>query len=158
MSPHEHDQLQTLAAISAWLEALGALCAGNFSTEAARAKVDAYAPMLALRYRASTLDARLLEYVAAKCKFWPSYSELVGIIEGCPFFYRPVRPELAAPVATPKVEMSQEEKAIMAAKLRQLAKDIASGFSSNNFGQARHNMTLKRSAREELHKAHGTAE
>ncbi|HUC19086.1 MAG TPA: hypothetical protein VMA37_15520 [Acetobacteraceae bacterium] len=56
--------------------ALGALCAGGMEEAEAKARIEAYEPMLAERFHPHVFCASSLEAVAAASSFWPSYGEV----------------------------------------------------------------------------------
>lgn len=60
-----------------WLASLGTLCAGQMSTEEAKLKIGAYIDLLDMPTACFTRDT--LRDAAGRFKFWPSFSEIVGM-------------------------------------------------------------------------------
>ena len=63
-----------------WLKQLGELCSVGLSPEEAAAKLEIFAPALATRFDAGAFTGVSLEEVAANCRFFPTYGELVALL------------------------------------------------------------------------------
>jgi hypothetical protein len=63
-----------------WLKSLGVLCAGNMTVEDARTRCGAYATMLSEAFPAAAFTRKSLEEVASRCKWFPSYAEVVAAL------------------------------------------------------------------------------
>ena len=70
------------ANIAGWLNDLAVLTAGSQPIADAKAKVAAYAGMLAEEYPAAAFSRASLRHVAERCKFFPSYAELYEALGG----------------------------------------------------------------------------
>jgi len=63
-----------------WLVKLGVLSAARMSAEEAQTKIEVFAPLLASRFSSSMLTDHSLGFVAAQCKFFPTYGELCQLL------------------------------------------------------------------------------
>jgi len=63
-----------------WLISLGQLTLAKGTPEDADDFVDTMAPMLAIRFPDETFGVVSLEYVAAECRYLPTYGELVALL------------------------------------------------------------------------------
>ena len=70
------------AVVARWLTGIGMLVIGQLSEDEANAKIRAYVALLAPDYPPSSFGAASLKAFAARCKFFPSYSEVVEHLEG----------------------------------------------------------------------------
>lgn len=77
-----------------WLKALGVLCADNQPERQASAKLAAYAPLLAIEFPAKAFTPASLRAIAAKCKFFPAYAELVELLGEWQRENQPARPAI----------------------------------------------------------------
>lgn len=85
------------AIVRNWLKALGSLVAGSLSEVEAKARIDAYTPLLATAFPPAAFTPTTLRRVAEGCKFFPSYGEVNALL--VPEYRRAV--ELAAAASAP---------------------------------------------------------
>lgn len=81
---------ETRRIVASWLADLGRLTAGNLSLPDAKAKLAAYADMLAERFPPTAFTRDSLEAVASANKFFPSYGEVVEPLAAWWKEHRPV--------------------------------------------------------------------
>ena len=107
-----------MTTVEEWLVALGMLTASK--GDDAEAKLAAYIPLLAARFEAAAFTQASLEAVAARCKFFPSYSE---IVEHLGAWWRDNRPRpqgLAPPKPQQRPQPSPEQIAAAHAQVEEL--------------------------------------
>ena len=68
------------AVVRRWLLALGRAAAARANSTDVDDFLETMGPMLALRYPDETFNARSLEWVAAECKYLPTYGEIVALL------------------------------------------------------------------------------
>ncbi len=96
--------------LAAWLKKLGILTAGSLQQDDARAKVELYAGMLRAEFHPSAFCQRSLAEVASRCRFFPAYGELCGLLRDWERANRPVHVALPAPVIPDRAEPTEAEK------------------------------------------------
>lgn len=90
-------------AVVSWLNDLATLTAGNAPLADSRAKVAALTGMLATDYPPEAFSRASLRHVARECKFFPSYAELVAILDA----YRRANDALLIPHEPPPRESTE---------------------------------------------------
>lgn len=81
-----------------WTIALGVLTAGNMTRADAEMKLRAYVPLLQDQFPAGAFTPASLHHVAAQCKWFPSYAEVIEHLRG---WWREHRPYVALPPPSP---------------------------------------------------------
>jgi hypothetical protein len=116
--------------ITQWLRSLGVLCAGTMTAEDAKMRCAAYADLVSAEFPVTAFTRKSLEHVASKCKFFPSYGELVQHLgeiwrENLPAHVR-LGGSLDVPsLAAPKYEPSEDEVADVRAKVDAFKAEMA---------------------------------
>ena len=82
-----------------WTVALGILTSGNMTRADAEMKLRAYVPLLQDNFPAAAFTQDSLHHVAAQCKWFPSYAEVIEHLRG---WWRDHRP---APLALPPPDL-----------------------------------------------------
>lgn len=80
-----------------WLKSLGVLVAGSISREEAEARLHAYVPLLSATFDDAAFCPESLEAVGRRCKFFPSYAEVVEHLSAWWSQHRPMAPRLVGP-------------------------------------------------------------
>jgi hypothetical protein len=110
--------------LTAWLQKLGALTAGSLMQDEARAKVELYAGMLRAEFDSSAFCQRSLAEVAARCRFFPAYGELCGMLRDWERANRPIHVALPAPVIPDLVEPTEAEKLAVSLTIERWREDM----------------------------------
>ena len=80
-----------------WTIALGILTAGQMTRAEAEMKLRAYVPLLVDQFPVGAFTQDSLHHVAAQCKWFPSYAEVIEHLRGWWQQHRPMPPALPAP-------------------------------------------------------------
>jgi hypothetical protein len=129
---------QHYAVADKWLKQLGVLCCGNMTAADAELKCSAYASMICDRFPMTTFTKEALGFVAGRCKFFPSYGEVLEHLgawfrENLPAEVRlGIVPALPLPdLRTPSPQEQEHVQATAAAFAAEIkAKDITMGRAS----------------------------
>jgi hypothetical protein len=103
-----------IGVVREWTIALGILTAGTMTRVEAEMKLAAYVPLLQSNYPVGAFTQASLHHVAAQCKWFPSYAEVVGHLGDWWREHRPLPPSppaLAAPAPPPFHKPTDEELA-----------------------------------------------
>jgi len=110
-----------VATVREWTIALGILTSGNMSRADAEMKLRAYVPLLQDNFPLGAFTQDSLHHVASRCKWFPSYAE---VVEHLGEWWRPRRPPLTAlsrpdiPPARP--DATDEERAYVSARVAEI--------------------------------------
>lgn len=85
-----------------WLTALGVLTAGNMTRAECEMKLRAYVPLLTDRFPPAAFTRASLEHVAAQCRFFPAYGDVVNFLADHWKSVRPLPPALPPPEPEPE--------------------------------------------------------
>lgn len=86
-----------VATVREWTIALGVLTSGNMTRGDAEMKLRAYVPLLQDQFPVGAFTPASLHHVAAQCKWFPSYAEVVEHLRGWWRDHRPAPPALPPP-------------------------------------------------------------
>ena len=90
-----------IGVVREWTIALGILTAGTMTRVEAEMKLAAYVPLLQSNYPVGAFTQASLHHVAAQCKWFPSYAEVVGHLGDWWREHRPMPPALPPPDRPP---------------------------------------------------------
>jgi hypothetical protein len=90
-----------VATVREWTIALGILTSGNMTRADAEMKLRAYVPLLQDNFPAAAFTQASLHHVAAQCKWFPSYGEVVEHLRAWWNPRRPLPPALPPPERVP---------------------------------------------------------
>ena len=124
IQPHERPR----DPIEEWHVTLGVLTAGRISQADAEMKLRAYIPLLRDRYPPAAFCQASLEHVAARCRFFPAYGEIVEHLGEWWRENRPRPPALPPAEATtqaPREPPTDEERAAVREMVRQVTASLA---------------------------------
>lgn len=69
--------------VSKWLKSLGVLVATGMSVTDAKERLSVFVPLLSREFDARFFNAATLTFVARKCKFFPTFSEICEHLSDC---------------------------------------------------------------------------
>jgi hypothetical protein len=110
-----------------WTIALGILTAGTMTRVEAEMKLAAYVPLLQSHFVVGAFTQQSLHHVAAQCKWFPSYAEVVGHLGDWWREHRPLPPSppaLPAPPPLPFHKPTDEELA----HIRACVEEVTAGL------------------------------
>jgi hypothetical protein len=117
-----------VATVREWTIALGILTSGNMTRADAEMKLRAYVPLLQDNFPAAAFTQASLHHVAAQCKWFPSYGEVVEHLRAWWNPRRPLPPALPPQAAAPsRPEPTPEELA----RIRALVEDMTARVRAN---------------------------
>ena len=109
-----------------WVEALGVLTCDNMTPTEAEMKTLAYVPMLQDDFPPDAFTQDSLSAVARQCKFFPSYAEVYNHLRAWWRERRPMPIALPPPTPEPRPEPTPEERAYVAARVREITQAMRS--------------------------------
>jgi hypothetical protein len=116
-----------------WVIVLGVLTAGNMSRAEAEMKLRAYVPLLQDQFPAGAFTQESLHAVAAQCKWFPSYAEVIQHLRGWWREHRPAPPALPPPAPVPPRQPPTEaEIAHVHACVQQIIANMRSPFAERS--------------------------
>lgn len=117
-----------VATVREWTIALGILTSGNMTRADAEMKLRAYVPLLQDNFPAAAFTQASLHHVAAQCKWFPSYGEVVEHLRAWWNPRRPLPPALPPPDLAPsRPEPPPEELA----RIRALVEGVTARVRAN---------------------------
>jgi hypothetical protein len=125
-TPSGTNRRPPIATVREWIIALGVLTAGNMTRAEAEMKLRAYVPLLQDNFPAGAFTQDSLHHVASKCKWFPTYAE---VVEHLGEWWRPRRPPLVA-IQPPDIpprrpDATDQERAYVTARMAEIT-DILS--------------------------------
>ena len=82
-----------------WLQSLGVLVATGMSVGDAKERLATFVPLLAVEFDSRFFNAATLAFVARKCKFFPTFSEICDALAEWGRDNQPSRPMLEGPAS-----------------------------------------------------------
>jgi len=117
-----------IATVREWTIALGILTSGKMTRADAEMKLRAYVPLLQDNFPAAAFTQASLHHVAAQCKWFPSYGEVVEHLRAWWTPRRPLPPALPPPDRPPpRPEPTSEELA----RIRALVEEVTARVRAN---------------------------
>jgi hypothetical protein len=117
------------ATVREWTIALGILTAGNMTRADAEMKLRAYVPLLQDNFPPAAFTQASLHHVAAKCKWFPSYGEVVEHLREWWNPRRPPPPALPPPERVPVHAAAATPEEL--AHIRALVEDMTARVRAN---------------------------
>ncbi len=121
-----------VATVREWTIALGILTAGQMTRADAEMKLRAYVPLLQDNFPAGAFTQDSLHHVAAQCKWFPSYAEVIEHLRGWWREHRPAPPALSPPPPPPprRPDPTPEEVAHVTALVREVTAALRASAAS----------------------------
>ena len=124
-----HDLASTkrppIATVREWTIALGILTSGNMTRTDAEMKLRAYVPLLQDHFPVGAFTQDSLHYVAAQCKWFPSYAEVIEHLRAWWHDHRPAPPALPPPdIPKPRDPPTPEEIAYVHERVAEIVANL----------------------------------